>query len=218
MDTLVTLSLDASTPADIVVAARLLREGGVVVIPTDTLYGLAASIFRPDAVERIYEIKQRPSRVPLPVLLATAQDLSIVARSVPRVAWSLIHAFWPGSLTLVLPARAGLSPFITGGGSTVAVRVPAHRGCLQLLETLGEPIIGTSANLHGQPAARTASEARQWLDGGVDAVVIDESTPVLGLPSTVLEVSDELCTVHRPGAVDIEAIRRIVGRRVRVIS
>lgn len=210
--------LDARTPEHLLRVATLLREGGVVVVPTETLYGVAASVFRPDAIERVFEVKERDASARVPILLPTAADLPILVESVPPVAWVLIQRFWPGPLTLALPARRGISPSITRGGGTVAVRVPSCRPCLALLEALGEPIIATSANISGMPPATTAADAFAALGDRVDAVLAADPDVGGGAPSTVAEVQEDRIIVHRSGAVDTEAIREAVGPRTRVVS
>jgi L-threonylcarbamoyladenylate synthase len=205
------LFLDARDPVDILSAADRLRTGDLVVIPTDTVYGLAASIFRPEAVERIYAVKQRNSGIPLPVLVATAADLPLLVREVPSAAWTLIDAFWPGPLTLVLTASLGAPPQVVSAKGTVGVRQPAGRSCLALLQVLGEPVVGTSANRHGEPPALTAREAFDTLGSEVDAVLADD-TAVSGKASTVVEVDGDEIFVRREGALAAEEIRRFLRK------
>jgi L-threonylcarbamoyladenylate synthase len=207
--------LDAHRPADILRAATILRSGGAVVIPTDTLYGLAASILRPGAVERVFEIKRRPPEKRVPVLIATAADLPMLAHDVPRVAWKLIASFWPGQVTLVLPARPTAPPALTRDGDTVALRVPAARTTLELLQTLGEPVVGTSANISGQPPIMRGADALHQLPG-VDAVLVDDGAIVAGEPSTVVDLTGDIPVITRVGAVRTDAIREALGTRVRV--
>jgi L-threonylcarbamoyladenylate synthase len=206
--------LDASLPAHILSVARLLRDGGVAVIPTDTIYALAASIYREEAVDRIYQIKNRPEDKRLPVLIASAADLPLLAREIPRPAWQLISRYWPGALTLVLPARPGLPQAIVEEGNTVAVRVPGGRVCLELLQSIGEPLVGTSANVGGMPPANTAAEAAEQLGTLVDAILADDDSQVLGAPSTIVHVSETGAIVHREGAVGQSEIRNVLGLRV----
>lgn len=214
--TVETALLPAAWPESIAAAAQALREGGLVVMPTDTLYGLAGSVYRPDAVERIFEVKRRAPDAGLPVLLATAADLPLVVDHVPRAAWALIAAFWPGALTVVMPARASLPQVVTGGANTVAVRVPAAQSALRLLETLGEPVIGTSANISGSTPATTAAQAMEQLGGAVDAILEDDAAIAVGRPSTVVEVTDSGPIIHRVGAISSDQIRRATGSRVQV--
>lgn len=206
----------AARTEDLLLAARTIREGGVIAVPTDTVYGLAASIFQPGAIERIFEIKRRKPDQAVPVLLSSAADLPLVVQTVPPVVWSMIDRFWPGPLTLVLPARRGLSPTITGRGNTVGVRVPAARSLLMFLEILGEPVVGTSANIHGQPPALTANEVTGSLDAGLDGVLADDTVVKTGVASTVVEVIDGRAVVHRVGVLSPDAIRRALGPRATV--
>lgn len=208
--------LEAGEPANILAAARILRRGGVVVIPTDTVYGLAAGMFHTDAIERVFLAKERPPDARVPVLIGTAADLAFLAGEVPRVAWELICRFWPGPLTLVLPVRRTVPEAVTRGGRTAAVRVPAGRSCLQLLQVLGEPVIGTSANISGRPPARTAREALEQLSGRVDAVLVDDDAVRAGVASTVVEVFDDLLVVRRVGAVSLDQLRQTLGPAIPV--
>lgn len=208
--------LDGTRPADILVAARILREAGVVVIPTDTVYGLAASVLRPASVERVFEIKRRPPMMRVPVLLATAADLPILVSNIPRISWKLIEAFWPGALTLVMPARPSVPPAITRGGDSVAVRVPGARTALSLLESLGEPIVGTSANVSGQPSIVRGAEALDALPG-VDAVLVNDRD-LVGTASTVVDLTAATPVITRAGAISPDAIRASVGMRVHVME
>jgi L-threonylcarbamoyladenylate synthase len=208
------LLLDGHRPEAILRAVQLLRRGAVVAVPTDTGYGLAASLFQPEALERVYEIKQRDARNPSPVLLGTATDLPLVVREVPTPAWRLIERFWPGPLTLVLPAAEGVSRVVTSGGDTVGVRVPGGRACLQVLESLGEPVTGTSANLSGKPGARTAAEVVEGLGPRVDAVLEEDEAVVHAAPSSVVEVTDSGLTIHRAGMLDSDALWRVSNTRV----
>jgi L-threonylcarbamoyladenylate synthase len=205
--------LDARDPQATLVAVDLLRGGGVVAVPTDTVYGLAATIFNPDAVRRVFEVKRRPPEARVPVLLATAADLPLVTTSVPRDAWHLIDRFWPGAVTLVLPARPSVPDVVTGGGSTVAVRVPAARSCLRLLELLGEPVVGTSANVSGSPPATTAAAVGDAVGTEVDAILADDAAVWAGAPSTVVELGKGGPIIHRVGAVSEQEIRQALGGR-----
>ncbi len=210
--------LRATHPAELEQAARQLREGGVVVVPTDTLYALSASIFQRQASERVFAIKGRPSGHAVPLLLATAADLPLVAKDVPRIAWRLIDTYWPGPLSLVLPARPSVPAQLRGGGETVAVRVPSARSCLELLELIGEPIIGTSANRSGQPAARFADEVVRQLGNQPDAILCDDAAVGGGAASSVVEIADDGLIVHREGAIGAEEIRRVAGVRLIIRS
>ena len=188
----------------------ILRAGGIAAYPTDTVYGLGASASLPRAVERIYEVKERPLNMPLPLLLSDVSQITRVAESVPEIAWSLIHAFLPGALTLVLQKSSSVSDIISGGGNTVAIRIPAHPVPVALVEGLGAPIVGTSANLSGKPSPLTAGEVHSQLGNKVDFIIDGGRCPG-GKESTVVDVTGEIPVVLREGAISREELRRVCG-------
>ncbi len=149
----------------------ILKSGGLVAFPTDTVYGLGASSGIPRAVERIYKVKQRSRSLALPLLLAEPSQINEVASYVSSLAWRLIRKFLPGALTIVLPVSKLVSRIITGGGKTVAVRIPVHPIAIALIPGVGMPIIGTSANLSGWPSALTADEVRSQFGDKIDLVI-----------------------------------------------
>lgn len=199
--------LTSRIPGHIARASELLLAGKVVAIPTDTVYGLAAAAFQQEAVERIYQVKGRSPAAPVPVLIGTAAELSLLVESVPDGAWSLIESFWPGALTLVLPARPGVPTWVTRGGGTIGVRVPASRSCLELLQLLREPIVGTSANRSGDEPATSSREVQDKLGNVIDAVLEDDGSIQSGRASTVVELQGQEATVHRAGAVSVGELR-----------
>ncbi len=180
-------------------AIQVLQKGGVIAFPTDTVYGLGADAFNPAAVERIYEIKKRPRDLPLPLLLSDASRVAIVAAPVSRFASLLASRFWPGGLTLVLPKAASLPSYLASG-STVAVRVPNHPISLALIERLGRPVIGTSANISGQPSILTAGEVRRQMGDRIDLIIDGGECPG-GRESTIVDVSGEAPVILRQGIV-----------------
>ena len=192
----------------IAVAVRILAEGGLVAFPTDTVYGVGAHAFQPDAVERIYMAKIRPRDKAIPILLARADDLSLVAEGITETAWLLAERFWPGGLTLVLPKKANVPDVVSAGGSTVAVRVPDHPAPLALIAALGAPLAATSANLSGRPSPVTAQEVEAELGGRIE-LVLDGGRCPGGVPSTVLDLTTEPPTILRAGAIGVEEIRAI---------
>jgi L-threonylcarbamoyladenylate synthase len=205
--------LDGSDAAALLEAARLLRQGSIVVLPTDTGYGIGASLFHSASVDRVFEIKQREASLRLPVFLATAADLPLVTREVPPAAWKLISQFWPGPLSLVLPAAGSVPRQITVGRGTVAVRVPKGRACLQVLEFLGEPVTGTSANISGQPPALSAADVMAQLGSTVDAILLDDAAVTQPRASSVIELKDGAMTIHREGALSSDALRSALTGR-----
>jgi L-threonylcarbamoyladenylate synthase len=176
---------------------EILRKGGVIAFPTDTVYGLGADAFNGRAVERIYEIKNRPKDRQFPLLIADVTQLTGLAGPIPGIAWFLARRFWPGGLTLVLLKTNSVPPYLASG-NRIAVRVPNHPVCLALIQCLGNPITGTSANTSGQPAALTAEEVEQQLGGKIDIVINGGKCPG-GKESTVVDVTHEPPTILRQG-------------------
>jgi len=191
-------------------AADVIRAGGLVAFPTETVYGLGADALSEPAVARIFEAKERPRGNPLIVHLANAAALDSVAARVPSRARDAAARFWPGPLTLVLP-RAGTVPLITTGGlETVAARVPAHPVARALIEASGRPIAAPSANRSGRPSPTRAEHVREDLDGRIELILDGGPTPV-GVESTVLDLTTEPPLLLRPGGVTIEALRDCLG-------
>jgi L-threonylcarbamoyladenylate synthase len=178
---------------------KILQKGGVIAFPTDTVYGLGADAFNSTAVERIYEIKNRLKHRQLPLLIADVEQLITLADPIPEIAWFLARRFWPGGLTLVLSKTNSL-PVYLASGPTIAVRVPNHPVCLALIQRLGNPLIGTSANISGQPAALTAEEVRQQLGGKTNFVINGGKCPG-GKESTVVDVTHESPIILRQGLI-----------------
>ena len=185
----------------------LLKRGGIVAFPTDTVYGLGAAASSPQAVARVYEVKKRPAGMPLPLLLAHVSQIDDVARPVPPLARLLAKKFLPGALTLVLPKSGSVPDIVTAGGTTVAVRIPAHPVPVALIEGLGAPILGTSANLSGRPSALTAGEVSSQLGGRVD-LVIDGGRCPGGRESTIVDVTGEVPVVLREGALSVRELEQ----------
>ena len=178
---------------------KILKEGGIVAFPTDTVYGLGADAFKPKAVERIYEVKKRPRQLAFPLLIADMSQLTAVAEPISGIAWFLARHFWPGGLTLVLPKAASLPAYLASQ-SSIAVRVPDHPICLTLIRCLGNPIIGTSANISGKPATLTAEEVKQQLGDKVD-LIIDGGRCPGGSESTMMDVTNEVPVILRQGII-----------------
>jgi L-threonylcarbamoyladenylate synthase len=199
--------LSASVREQVEKGIAILKKGGVIAFPTDTVYGLGASIAIDSAVERVYRIKGRPRHMALPLLLGDLSQLEKVAISIPASARLLAENFWPGPLTLVLFKSDAVSDIVSGGGKTVAVRIAAHPTPTALARGLGTAITGTSANLSGQPSALTAEEARAQLGNRVD-LIIDGECPG-GKESTIVDFTGRKPVILRPGALSREALRQI---------
>ena len=188
----------------------ILKQGGLVAFPTDTVYGLGACANLSPAVERVYRMKGRPQNMALPLLLADTSQISEVAQSVPPIAWLLANNFLPGALTLVLPKSSSVPDIITAGGKTVAVRIPAHPVPVALAKSLGTPIVGTSANLSGEPSALTAEEVYSQFGDKIDLVIEGGRCPG-GIESTVVDVTGETPVVLREGAISREELKKVCG-------
>ena len=191
----------------------ILRQGGLVAYPTDTVYGLGACVSLPQAVERVYKVKERPRNMPLSLLLADTSQLTKVAELVPPAAWPLIHSFLPGALTIVLPKSSSVPDTITAGGTTIAVRIPAHPIPIALAAGLGAPIVGTSANLSGKPSPLTAEEVYSQLGDKID-LIIDGSQCPGGKESTIVDVTGEIPVILREGAISKEELEQVCGNIV----
>jgi L-threonylcarbamoyladenylate synthase len=189
-------------------AAKVLKSGGIVAFPTDTLYGLGADPFCDDAVRRVFEIKGRQETMGLPLLVSSMTQLQRVVSELPKTARDLIEHFWPGPLTLILSKSAAVSDLVTGGADSVAVRMPDHAVPLVLARELGGPVTGTSANPSGGPDPVTAADVRRLLGDSVD-YVLDAGPTRAGIPSTILDLTEERPRVIRVGALPIESIRSV---------
>ncbi|MGW1228706.1 L-threonylcarbamoyladenylate synthase [Streptomyces sp. NPDC001478] len=201
--------------SDIEQAARVLRAGGLVALPTETVYGLGANAEDPAAVSRIFRVKGRPPTHPLIVHLAGAHQLDAWVVDVPDAARLLAEHFWPGPLTLVLRRGPHVPLEVTGGLETVAVRVPDHPVALALLEAFGTGVTAPSANRFGAVSPTTADDVRGELGDGVD-FVLDGGTCAVGIESTIVDVTGEVPAILRPGGVTREDIEDVLGHPVDV--
>jgi L-threonylcarbamoyladenylate synthase len=195
-------------------AAEILRSGGLVALPTETVYGLGANALDPAAVARIFTAKQRPSWDPVIVHIAGPVDanpmLDQIVAGIPDSARELIAAFWPGPLTLLLPRAAAVPNAITAGRPLVGVRMPAHPVALRLILRAGIPVAAPSANMFSRISPTTAAHVLEDLDGRIDAI-LDAGPTAHGVESTVLDPGQSPMMIYRPGAVTAEQIRAIAG-------
>lgn len=195
-------------------AAQILRAGGLVALPTETVYGLGANALDAEAVGRIFKAKQRPSWDPVIVHVAGENGaeamLEGLVRDVPEAARKLMKAFWPGPLTLLLPRTAAVPDVVTAGRPLVGVRMPAHAVALELIRRAGVPVAAPSANLFAHTSPTTAAHVLADLDGRIDAVV-DAGPTEHGVESTVLDPNTSPMTIYRPGAVTSAQIRDTAG-------
>lgn len=190
-------------------AIQTLQKGGVVALPTETVYGLAASIHHPEAIQKVFKIKGRPSDNPLIIHIADLAQLNDYVKNLPPHFEKLTQAFWPGSLSLVLEANQNTVPEVVRAGlPTVAVRIPSHPHTLKVLAKTG-PLVMPSANLSGKPSATLAQHVID--DFGEEVSVVDGGACVQGLESTILIYRDNKWIVVRQGAIRFEAIEEVLG-------
>lgn len=194
-------------------AAEVLRAGGLVAFPTETVYGLGADALNAEAVEKIFRAKGRPRDNPVIVHVAATADLDRLAERVPEEARVITDRFWPGPLTLILRKSAGVPDGVSGGLDTVAVRMPRSRIALALIRALGHPVAAPSANLSGRPSGTTAGHVMQDFADRIDMVLDGGPAPV-GLESTVLDLSRRPPAILRPGAVTPADLEPFLGRVV----
>jgi L-threonylcarbamoyladenylate synthase len=200
----------APDPEVIAAAAGLLRGGGLVAFPTETVYGLGVDPFQPAAVERLFVAKGRPEEKGLIFHLGEITEVEELAAEVPAAARALLARFFPGPLTLVLPARERVPLAARGGRSTLAVRMPDHPVALALARAFGGPIAAPSANLSGAPPPRTAEEVALALGDRIDALVDAGPTPG-GVPSTLVDLSVVRPRILREGAIASERILQVLS-------
>ncbi|HXG42513.1 MAG TPA: L-threonylcarbamoyladenylate synthase [Dehalococcoidia bacterium] len=196
-------------------AARVLRAGGLVAFPTETVYGLGADALSAEAVARIFAAKGRPADNPLIVHVGSPEEVGRVAREVPPLARHLMERFWPGPLTLVLPRSPVVPLATTGGLDTVAVRMPSHPVALALVRVAGVPVAAPSANRSGRPSPTRAEHVLEDLGEAVDLVLDGGPCPV-GVESTVVDITGPVPVVLRPGGLPKEAIEEALGRPVQL--
>jgi L-threonylcarbamoyladenylate synthase len=197
-------------PDKIRVAAEVLRKGGLVAFPTETVYGLGANALDEKAVMRIFEAKERPADNPIIVHVANRDDIYVLAEHVPQVAEKLIDEFWPGPLTLLFVKSDAVPSAVTAGLATVAVRMPSHAVAHALITEAGVPVAAPSANLAGKPSPTSAKHVLDDLSGRIE-VLIDGGEIGYGVESTVLDLTTEPPAVLRPGPITVEELQRVVG-------
>ncbi len=191
-------------------AAAVLAQGGLVVLPTDTVYGLAANAALEAAVRRVFAIKQRPGDNPLPLLLADADDITRAAVEIPALAHELAAHFWPGALTIVLPKSPAISDLVTAGRPTVGLRVPDHSLTRSVLRYCDFPVAVTSANLSCEPEPITPGQVLAGLGERIDLLIDDGACPG-GVPSTVLDLAGARPRIVRHGPVSQQDLEAVIG-------
>ena len=205
-----TLLLQAQSPDTAQIAANIIKDGGLVAIPTETVYGLGADGLNPDAVAKIFLAKGRPQDNPLILHVAEPEQIALFCHDIPDAAYALAEAFWPGPLTMVLPARDTVPKSTTAGLSTVAVRCPDNAVTRQIIRLAGVPVAAPSANISGKPSTTTAEHVLHDHDGNVDAIV-DGGPCRVGLESTIVDLTEDRPRLLRPGGITPEQLLEVLG-------
>ncbi len=205
-----TVLLCASKEADVAYAAQLIKEGELVGIPTETVYGLAANGLSEGAVLKIFEAKGRPQDNPLILHIAKPSQMEDLCHDIPPSAWQLAERFWPGPLTMVLPAKPCVPKRTTANLDTVAVRCPKTEATRKLIELSGVPIAAPSANRSGKPSTTTAQHVLKDMDGRI-AAVLDGGACEVGVESTIVDLSGEKPRLLRPGGITPEELTEVLG-------
>ena len=200
---------------DVAVAVECLKQGIPVAFPTETVYGLGANVFNPEAVEAVFKMKGRPSDNPLICHISDLNQLEILAREIPQEAYLLASHFWPGPLTLILKKQPQVPTIVTGGLDSVAVRMPRHPLALELIRRAGEPLVGPSANQSGRPSSTDPSHVLSDFTG-MTGVVLDGGVCKEGIESTVLYLAGEKPLLLRPGMIGLQQIENVLKCQIEI--
>ncbi|MBM3142601.1 MAG: threonylcarbamoyl-AMP synthase [Chloroflexi bacterium] len=203
--------LKANISENIKIAANLILRGKLVAFPTETVYGLGADATNSEAVSRIFTVKERPAFDPLIVHVASMEMLCMVAKGIPDIAWTLIDAFWPGPLTLVLSKKDEIPDIVTAGLPTIAVRMPRNKVALALIKESGVPIAAPSANSFSRPSPTSVNHVIDDLGSKID-LILDDGPAQIGIESTVLDLTCSPPSILRPGGVSRESLERILRK------
>ncbi len=198
-------------------AVILLKKGEPIVMPTETVYGLAAPLYQPSAIEKVFAIKGRPRDNPLIVHIAKKGELRELVSSLPDHWERLAEAFWPGPLTLVFPKSERVPSAVSAGHPTVAVRMPSHPIARRLIEEVGEPLVAPSANLSGRPSPTCVRDVLEDLEGRV-ALIIDGGESSVGIESTVLSLCGPRPVLLRPGNISQQSLEEVLGVEIFIAS
>lgn len=203
----------SDTTEDIFLAAEIAASGGLVAMPTETVYGLGADALNAEAVKKVYAAKGRPSDNPMIVHISSKDDFEKLTESITEDMEKLMDAFWPGPLTMIVPRKSCIPDATTGGLNTVGIRMPDHPVALSFISAAGCPIAAPSANLSGKPSPTTARDVIEDLDGRVDAIIQSTDCQV-GIESTVVDLTEETPMILRPGIITRADLEDILGKTV----
>jgi L-threonylcarbamoyladenylate synthase len=190
-------------------AAEIIRNGGLVAVPTETVYGLAANGLDHDAVMKIYEVKNRPETKPISLLVTGMGDVEKFCREIPDPAYLLAQKFWPGPLTMILKRKSNVPDIVTSGGDTVGVRCPAHLKTLEIIRMSGVPLAAPSANLSGAPSPKNIKAVLDYFDGKIECAV-DGGACIVGTESTILDLTVNPARILRQGGLPREELQNVL--------
>ncbi len=207
------IEIDSENIDDILIeeSAEILRKGGIVAFPTETVYGLGANGLNPKAIKKVFIAKGRPSDNPLIMHVSKIEDVLPLVEEIPEKAYAAMKKFWPGPLTIILKKSNIIPHEISGGLSTVAIRMPSHPIAIKLIEKTGLPIAAPSANISGKPSPTKAEHVIEDLMGKIDAIIVGGHCNI-GVESTVLDMTVDLPTILRPGGVTLEMLEKVLGQ------
>lgn len=204
-----------TTTEEIKQAAEVIKEGGLVAFPTETVYGLGADALNPEAVGKVYAAKGRPSDNPMIVHISSKDDMTKLTYEITADIQKLMDAFWPGPLTMVVPAREIIPKVTTGGLDTVAIRMPKEPIALELIRISQTPLAGPSANLSGKPSPTSYKHVAEDLDGRIDGIIAGDDCEA-GIESTVVDMTEDIPAVLRPGVITAEQLSEALGKKVKI--
>ncbi len=204
------LKLSGTLLSDLTLAASIIKQGGIVALPTETYYGLAVDPFNQEALAKLFAVKKRSTAKPILTLISHRKQLDQLTPMVPNQYWPLMEHFWPGPLTLIFEAKPEFPSLLTGDTGTVGVRIPSHPVAMSVAALADNPITATSANISGQIPARNAEEVKQQFGGVLDFIFESEDTTGV-LCSTLVSMSDNKLSLIRDGAIPFEDVLKISG-------
>jgi L-threonylcarbamoyladenylate synthase len=207
------IKIDRENTGQVLISAiSILKNGGIIAYPTETFYGLGVRFDLALSLQNLIAIKKRPTGKALPLIIGNRKLLGLIASSVNEKTIALMDRFWPGPLTIILPAQKNLPEYLTAGTDTAAVRIPGRSFALTLARAAGFPITATSANISGMPAAQDAETVVKYFGDSIDLVIDGGKTPG-GKPSTIADATGEDILLRREGAIEKEELYRFVGER-----
>lgn len=200
---------------DLGYAVEVIKRGGLVAVPTETVYGLAANAFDDGAVMKIYEVKGRPATKPISVLLSGMDDVEKVADNIPPEAYIMAEKFWPGPLTMILNKKKFVPDIVTAGGSTIGVRCPDHQKTLKIIKLSGVPLAAPSANISFRPSPKNLADVLEYFNGKIECAV-DGGECTVGVESTIIDMTQKPFRILRLGGLSAETIKNVAGIEVKI--